>query len=423
MRAIVNKSRIMARIRVPSSKSLTIRALMCAALAEGESEILYPLVAEDTDAATAVLEKLGVDINKEENVWKVGGGYLRASGDELYCGESAATLRFLTAICAVIPGKHYLTGGTSLSRRPIGTLIKALQDAGIKCSAEGTTPRVTVEGGILDGGEVGLPGNVSSQFITALLLVAPFARKEMSINITTPLMSRPYVAMTLDVLDRFGIEVMEEIDRFVVSPQKYHPTSIEIEGDWSSASCLLALGAVSDAIEVEGLNPESYQGDRVLLDFLDTMGAVVKVSKDHIVVSRGDLRAIDADFADCIDLLPVMAVLAALAEGESVFTGISRARLKESDRVAAVKSGLETLGVGVEVNEDTLVINGVGVEGLRTPAVIDSYDDHRITMAFSIIGVVAGDVTINGAESVNKTFPGYWEALKSVGGDIKLYAK
>ena len=182
-----------------------------------------------------------------------------------------------------------------------------------------------------------MPGNISSQFISALLLIAPFARKEISIRLTTPMTSKPYVLMTLWCLKQFGINVQTSIDKFVVRRQRYQPTRLEMEGDWSSASYFLALGAVSEGIEVVNLSTASLQGDRVILDFLRNMGAVVKISGDSVIVSRGDLKAIHADLSDCIDLLPTVAVLAALAKGKSEFSGIERARIKESNRVAAVK--------------------------------------------------------------------------------------
>lgn len=447
MKVTINKSETRGKIRVPSSKSLTIRGLMCGALTRGESEIVHPLVSEDTKAAAEVLGKIGVGLKKEDDIWRISGGRFRIPSQELYCGESATTLRFMTAICSLIPGTHRLVGGPSLSKRPVKSLVEALKKVGIKGSLEGkTTPPVTIEGGTFSGGLTELPGNISSQFISALLLIGPFSKQELSVKLTTPMTSKPYVLMTIWCLKQFGINVRREFDKFVVHRQRYKPTRIEIEGDWSSASYFLSLGATSQGVEVQNISTSSLQGDRVMLDFLRTMGAVVRVAGNSITVSEGKLKAIEADLTDCIDLLPTMAVLAALADGQSVFTGIERARIKESNRIAAVRQGLERMDIPVVESSDRLVITGLktpkpagedkesgedkdesgentsqeSVEQNLEPVLIDSHGDHRIAMAFSVLGAAIGGVTIDGAECVAKTYPEFWETLKAVGVEFKI---
>ncbi len=445
MKVTVKKSELTGKVAAPASKSMTIRALMCAALSRGNSEIVNPLVSEDTNAAADVLGKIGVSIDKEKDVWRVTGGSLRVPKEELFCGESATTLRFMTTVCSLLPGKNTLIGGPSLSKRPVKSLVEALSKLGVKGTIEGkTTPPVTIEGGTLKGGPTELPGNISSQFISALLLIAPFAKQEVNIKLTTPMTSKPYVLMTLWCLKKFGINVRTEWDRFVIRRQAYKPTRLKIEGDWSSASYFLALGAVSGEVTVENLSIASLQGDRVILDFLRSMGAKVRVAGDSVTVSVGNLQAIRADLSDCIDLLPTIAVLAALAEGTSVFVGIERARIKESNRVVAVKEGLERMGVTVTEGQDSLTIVGLkttepkeddeeeetgeekaGEEAAQEtePVLIDSHGDHRIAMAFGVLGAALGGVTVDGAECVAKTFPDFWEALKSVGVEVKIDAK
>ena len=445
MQVTIRKSDTRGQVQVPSSKSLTIRGLMCAALSKGESEIVNPLVSEDSEAAAAVLGQMGIKIRREDESWYVTGGTFRASADDLYCGESATTLRFMTAICSLIPGEHRLVGGPSLTRRPVKSLITALKMIGGKGSMEGkTTPPVTITGGPLKGGETELPGNISSQFISALLLVAPFAEEEVSIRLTTPMTSKPYVLMTLRCLRQFGINVRTSWDKFVVPRKRYRPTRFEVEGDWSSASYFLALGALSEGIQVDNIRTGSLQGDRVILDFLRSMVAKVMVSGSSVTVSRNALRAINADLSDCIDLLPTMAVLAALADGTSVFTGIERARIKESNRVAAVREGLQQLNIPVTEDKDRLTITGLLTEdkekkededgyeevaaeefaGQVTPVqeniVIDSHEDHRIAMAYGVFGAANGGVMIDGAECVAKTFPSFWEMLRSVGAEVEM---
>lgn len=443
MKVTVDKSTLKGIVRVPSSKSMTIRALMCAALCRGTSEVVHPLVSEDTHAAAEVLGRIGVGIQKETDLWRVMGGSLRVSGGELHCGESATTMRFMIAICSLIPGTHTLVGGPSLTKRPVKSLVEALRKLGVKSTLGGkTTPPVTIEGGTLKGSKTEIPGNVSSQFISALLLIAPFAEKEISITLTTPMTSTPYVLMTISCLRKFGINIKHELNKFVVRRQRYVPTRIEIDGDWSSASYFLALGAVSaEGITVENLSTSTLQGDRVILEYLRRMGADVKVVGNAVTVKEGKLKAIHADLSDCIDLLPSVAVLAALANGKSEFSGIERARIKESNRVAAIREGLQKLGVAATEDTDHLTIIGlktpvkideskmeeagqdkIGKEEEtveKGPVVINSYGDHRIAMAFSVFGAAEGNIIIDGAECVAKTYPDFWNAFKSVGGETE----
>jgi len=418
MQVSISKSKLAGRVRAPSSKSYTIRGLMCAALSPGESEIIHPLSSDDTAAAINVLRAVGVDVRQEEDLWRVGGGNFRTPDTELFCADSAATLRFMTAICSLVPGRCRLTAGASLARRPVGTLVQALQQLGVDCSYQSEPVAVTVAGGRLRGGLAELPGDISSQFVSALLLVAPLAEGGMTVSLTTPLKSKPYVMMTLDCLERFGIAVdcSRELDRFEVLPQRYKPAKYSVEGDWSSASYLLALGALAGETEVAGLNSESLQGDRIILNLLREMGARVKVNRNSVTVSKAPLRAVQADLSHCIDLLPTMAVLAAAADGESRFVGIGRARIKESNRVAALRAGLEKMGISVVEEQDRLTITGSRPQG----AVIDARDDHRIAMAFSMLGAVVGETVINGAECVSKTYPAFWEVLKGLGGEVKI---
>ncbi|MEE8420284.1 MAG: 3-phosphoshikimate 1-carboxyvinyltransferase [Dehalococcoidales bacterium] len=434
MKIVIEKSRIAGRISAPPSKSYTIRALMCAALAGGESEIRHPLTAEDTVAAADVLREIGIATRREKESWRVSGGGFRAPETDLFCGDSAATLRFLTAMCSVVPGRCRLVAGSSLAKRPVGVLVRALKDLGVDCAASGGLPPVTVGGGTLRGGLVEIPGDVSSQFISALLLVAPRAENGMTIRLTTPLESGPYIRMTLDCLQKFGITVgvSGSLDEFQVNRQTYQPAVYQVEGDWSSVSYFLALGAVAGRIEITNLDPDSAQGDKMMLTWLRDMGAAVEINRHSVTVARAKLKALRADLTDCIDLLPTLAVLAAVAQGTSEFTGIVRARLKESNRVTAVKDGLERMGVRVIEETDKLTIVGsvIGENAKMTiigsatgspphGAVIDSMNDHRIAMAFSVLVSVVGGTVIEGAECVNKTFPQFWDILESAGGKLK----
>lgn len=417
MKASISKSTIGGSIVAPSSKSCTIRALICAALADGRSEIINPLGSDDTEACQDILGKLGVRIEQSDSSWLVTGGNLHQPDSDLNCRESAATQRFMTAVCSIIPGICRLISAPSLARRPVQPLILRLQQIGVKCNYNETDSSITVSGGSLKGGLAELPGNISSQYVSALLFISPFAEEGMTIRLTTPLESRPYVLMTLDCLKKFGIDVKAsgEMKEYRTARQTYEPAKYTVEGDWSSASYLLAAGAIAGDINIQGLNPESLQGDKVIIDFLENMGASVEISGEGISVRESALKAVKADLTDCIDLLPTMAALAAMAEGTSEFTGIARARIKESNRVSAVKAGLEKAGISVIEEKDKLIITG----GRINSAVIHSNNDHRIAMAFSLLGLKAVNITIENAECVAKTFPEFWDILKSIGGKVQ----
>ena len=419
MKVSINKSKIEGKVTAPSSKSYTIRGLICAALAKGRSEIIHPLSSDDTEAAGKVLGQLGVNILKDEDCWQVRGGHLKKPAEALFCRDSAATFRFMTAVCALVPGKYRLLAGPSLSKRPIIPLLQALGQLGVNCRTEGAS--VIVDGGRLKGGVAELAGDISSQFVSALLLVAPLAEETVNIRLTTPPESKPYLKMTLGCMEKFEVKVRayQDLSKFDVVKQEYRPTRYQVEGDWSSASYLLALGAVLGEVTVANLNPESLQGDKIVLNLLKGMGARVLVNENTVTVQKSELKAITADLSDCIDLLPTLAVLAAVANGTSRFIGISRARLKESNRVAALKEGFTRMGIKVIEKIDSLTIVGSKPEG----SVIDSQDDHRIAMAFSILGLRAGGTTIDGAECVQKTYPEFWDMLKRLGGKIKLDVK
>ena len=444
MRVTIGRSLLKGSVSIPGSKSMTIRALACAALSQGESEITNPLISDDTLAAIDVLTKLGTAIRQEGDVLKITGGKFRINSGDLDCRESATTLRFMTALCSLIPGRHRLVGGPSLIRRPIGTLIDALVKLEVKASAEKMgLPPVVVEGGPFKGGITEIAGNVSSQFISALLLIAPFAPKAVSIKLTTPLTSKPYILMTLWCLKQFGINVHREANMFIVMRQRYTPASIKIEGDWSSASYFLALGAISeDGVIVQNLSTTSLQGDRVIIDILRSMGARIKIIGNTVIIGHGHLKAVRVDFSDCIDLLPTVSVLATLALGTSEFTGIKRARLKESNRVAAIKEGLVKLGITVYEEENRLKITGINAfkktedeisdETLdeapsaaeffagasQEPILLRSHGDHRIAMAFAVLGAALGNIAIGDAECVTKTYPDFWKEFQKIGGEI-----
>jgi 3-phosphoshikimate 1-carboxyvinyltransferase len=419
MKVSVSKSQIHGIIDAPSSKSYTIRALMCAALAAGQSYIRRPLSSDDTMAAADVLRNIGAEIHQSAFGWRVTGGAIKTPESELFCRESAATFRFMVALSAAVPGIVRLVPGPTLARRPILPLIDALSQLGVKCRLDGSV--VVVEGGSFSGGTAVLEGDVSSQFISALLLAGPMAQQGLHIELKSPPSSKPYLEMTVECLRKFGIRVTSApgMMDFKVEKQDYRSTEYTIEGDWSQASYLLALGALSGDLVVSNLNAESLQGDRLVLNLMQKMGARLSVRRSSVMVQRSLLHGINADLTDCIDLLPTLGVLAAMADGESQFSGIKGARLKESNRVEALSQELQKMGIRVREDENVITIFGGHPHG----AVIDSHSDHRMAMAFGVLGTAIGDTSITGAESVEKTYPDFWKALGSLGARVAYDVK
>ena len=416
MRARIDKSHISGVLTAPPSKSYTIRALFAAALANGVSHISNPLISDDTEAAAEVLSQLGARIKRQPGNWIVSGGQLKSSSRPLHCRQSAATLRFLVPLCAVIEGESHITFAPGLARRPITPLLNALAQSGIE--TELTDTGLKIRGGRFRTSQVSLPGNVSSQFISGLLLAAPLSPEGLVITLTTPAESKDYLRMTVDCQRQFGISVESNagFTQFNTRHQAYQPADFAVEGDWSSASYFLGLGAISGPMTAVGLQPNSFQADRFMLNCLRRMGALVDITGSSVTLKPAALRAAEIDLNEAIDLLPTVACLAAVAEGKSVLTGLERARLKESDRVSVVAENLKSMGIEIIEESNRMTITGGKAHG----AVIDSHNDHRIAMAFAMLAVTCGDTVIEAAECVEKTYPCFWQDFAGVGGKVSL---
>ncbi len=418
MKVVIRESRVAGRVSAPPSKSVTHRALVCSSLAPGESLIRSPLRSEDTTATLRVLQQLGAGCSDESDPWEVRGGRLREPVSELCCGESGTTLRFATALCSLVDGECNLMGGPSLSKRPVEPLIDALRQLGVECESLSGYPPVKVNGtGRISGGDVEIRGDVSSQFVSALLLVAPLGDGCVRVKTTTPLESKPYVKMTVDTQRVFGVvvETSDDMREYRVEGQAYSPADVTVEGDWSSAAYLLAAGALSGEVSVDNLNPDSVQADRAILDVLKAMGVKVEVRKSSCFVERAELEAIEVDLSDSPDIFPVTASLCAAASGRSVLRGLGRLRFKESDRVAAMTEGLREMGIKVRRVDESLMIEG----GKPLGGTIDPHQDHRIAMALSVLGLVAGgETTVLDADCVSKSYPMFWDDFTMIGAEI-----
>lgn len=414
---IVHRSSLCGSLQAPPSKSYTHRALFCSALAQGESRVHSPLLCDDTRATSDALSKIGVTTE-----WNDGTAYVARSGEfkepeaMIFCGESGTTLRFMTAICAVTCHDAHISGGPSLLKRPVKDLTLALHELGAECVSNQGYPPVRVRGPI-KGGSVEIPGNISSQYVSALLLAAPLAEGPVQVGISGRLESKSYVQMTLDMQDKFGVRVdaSDDLTRFRVTPGTYHPSVVQIEGDWSSAASLIVGATIAgEKVRVCGLAEESLQPDRHLLRIIKQMNGSITQDSESVIVEKTPLEPIEVDVSDCPDLFPAVCALCATAHGISTIKGIPRLRTKESNRVQAMSDGLQQMGIKTQESEDTLIIRGCR----PSKAVINPHHDHRIAMAFAVLGLYTGEVTIVDAECVGKSYPSFWSDLRSLGGKV-----
>ncbi len=413
-------------VEAPSSKAYTHRALIAASLSEGRSSIQKPLVCDDTRATIKACSLLGAKIRKLKESFVVDGTPKPATPEDvIHCGDSASTLRFLTPVCALAEGISFLTGNEGLRRRPMEPLLIALRQLGVQCySTRGDGyPPIIVFGGGIKGERASIRGDVSSQFVSALLFGTPKADSDTEIVVTTQLESKPYVTVTLDVLHKHGIKVEPSPDysRFSVPcGQAYTPFNHVIEGDYSSAAFLLAAAAITNShVKITNLRRDTLQGDRKMIEILQKMGSQVKVGEDYIEVlgANQGLKGVKVDLRDTPDLVPVCAALACYAQGENVIKGTRRLRFKESNRIASISSELRKMGREIMESEEGFIIEGGGLHG----AEIDPHRDHRIAMACAVAALGAeGTTTIHGIECVDKSYPDFVKDLLSLGGEAHV---
>ena len=427
-------ARVAGKVILPGSKSISNRILLLAALAEGDTHIRDLLESEDTRLMLTALRHLGVGSGPDGGALLVrgAGGKFKMKDAELFLGNAGTAFRPLTAVLALCGGDYRLYGVTRMHERPIGDLVDALRALGadIEYLGEKGYPPLHIHTGALkDVSQVSVRGDVSSQFLTALLLAWPLTGRALTIEVEGELVSKPYVDITFNVMRRFGVEVAREgWQKFTVpAGARYRsPGEIYIEGDASSASYFLAAGAISalkggGPVRVEGVGNASIQGDIHFAEALQSMGAGVSMGENWIEAgagpsaSRGKLRAIDADFNHIPDAAMTLAVAALYADGTSTLRNIGSWRVKETDRIAAMAKELRKLGAEVEEGKDYLRITPPAV-GLAAGVAIDTYDDHRIAMCFSLAALGGVAVRINDPQCVNKTFPGYFDALAQISG-------
>lgn len=403
-------------IRAIPSKSDAHRLLICAALADVPTQFTLPQSSADIEATMNCLRALGAEITREGDSVMVAPIRSVPENPLLDCGESGSTLRFLLPVAAALCGRVRFTGQGRLPDRPIGELKSAMEAHGVSFSADQLPFTLS---GRLSGGAYSLPGNVSSQYITGLLLAMPRLDGDSTLTLTTKLESAAYVDITLHTLRRFGITVQTGGATYTVpGGQKFlSPVRAELDGDWSNAAFFLAAGALASPVTVSGLNLNSPQGDQEILNLLRRFGAAVTARGTAITVSPAPLYGFNIDMSGIPDALPVLAAVAACANGETRFTNAARLRLKESDRLAATAAMLRALGGYAEELPDGLIVRGAALTG----GTVDGCNDHRIVMAAAIAAIRCnGTVTITGTEAVRKSYPAFFEDYIRLGGGVHV---
>jgi len=417
MRLTVKKTPAGGTLRAISSKSHAHRVLIAAALADRNTEIACCDINEDILATVRCLTALGAAISYMDGVFTVAplARPVSAESCTLDCGESGSTLRFMLPVACALGAGASFSMRARLPQRPLSPLYGELTAHGCALSPQGSAP-LTVSGS-LTGGEYRIAGNVSSQFITGLLLALPLLVENSRINVTGKLESRPYVDLTLRALRDFGIEIEERCGSFLIrgGQQFSSPGKLTVEGDWSNAAPWLALGAVSEQpVTITGLDTNSPQGDKAFIHILRRFGAAVCRDASGITVCGGHLKGIDVGVRDIPDLVPMIAVVALAAEGRTRILNAARLRLKESDRLSAIANTLGALGAQIAETPDSLLIEGG--RKLRGGS-INSQNDHRVAMMAAVASVLCdGEVAIAQAGSVNKSYPRFFDDLRSLGG-------
>ncbi|MGA7368909.1 MAG: 3-phosphoshikimate 1-carboxyvinyltransferase [Nitrososphaeraceae archaeon] len=423
----IQRSQLGGKARCPSSKSYTHRALFLALLSDGETRIRDPLISRDTLSTITACRALGPQILNEESSLRIIGTRLKAPDNVIDAGNSGTTIRIAASVCSLIEsGYCVLTGDSSLRTRPMGPLLSTLERLGVECFStklDGTAP-IVVKGGGLKGGNVTIDGSISSQFLSSLLIAAVRARNDVSIRVEGDLVSRPYILSTIAAMGKFGIEIERDNDlrNFNIKSGFYSPCIFHVPSDLSSASMMIAAGVLvgKEKIQLSGLNFDLPQGDSKIFSIVEQMNGkiILDAAKGELFAEESEtLEGGDFDLKDSPDLLPVVSILALKAKGRVVIRGISHARFKETDRVKNITSELRKLGAIVSETYDSISI--------QPPAVIknaslESFDDHRLFMALAIASLLTNHSTLNGAESVDVSYPSFLDDLTRMGANISV---
>lgn len=410
----VSAGSIRGTITPPSSKSYAQRAIALALLAEGRTTLRNLEFCKDTRSALRCIEALGAKVEViDDSTLSIEGG-LKPQSNVLHVGESGLATRLFTPIASLNPTPLTIEGEGTLLYRPMTMMIEPLRQLGVQVRDGGGFLPIEVQGPI-HGGEITVDGSVSSQFITGLLLALPLAQEDTTLHVTSPV-STPYIDMTIDTARRFGVEIMHNegdyTQFFIEGGQQYTPTDLAIEGDWSGAASMLVAGAIAGEVTINNISTLSKQADTAICHALERAGAGLIIEQDSITVSKRNLRSFEFDATNAPDLFPALAALAAAAEGESVIIGTDRLRHKESDRAETIRREYEELGIEVDISEKNIMrIRGGEIQ----PATTFSHNDHRIAMSLAVSALrCQGEVKIENAECVEKSYPTFFEDLESI---------
>ncbi len=403
-------------IEAPPSKAHTLRALFIASLAEGESVLRNPLLADDQNYAIEALKSLGAEIDVSAKEIRVKGtnGNFHTSNPNIYIGGSGVTARFVMTLASLVDKRVTIDGEPRMrTGRPSQDLVDALGPLGVNINSlnnDGCVP-IHVNPGF-EGGETILKGNKSSQYFSSILISAPYAKKDVVIHTEGKLISKPFIDITIGMMKDFGVEVINDNYRkfTVKAGQRYKAREYDIEGDYSGSAFFFEMAAITGGkIKITNLIQDTYQGEKKFVDFLEQMGCSVDRGADYVEVVGGPLNAIEVDMGDYPDLVPALAVTAAFAKGESKFTGIAHLKDKECNRLLAPVEELPKMGIEARCTEDSLIVVG----GVPHGATIDAHADHRIAMAFSAPGLVV-PITINGTEYMAKSCPDFLDRMEAL---------
>ena len=415
--------KIMATVMVPGSKSYTNRALITAALASGRSVIKNPLFSDDTGYMVSCLKKTGVSVESlpEDNELLITGcnGRVPVREANIFAGNAGTVVRFMTAVLTLGNGRYEIDGVERMRNRPIQELIDTLNILGAHVVSKDDTgcPPVLVHADGLKGGTVKMKGDVSSQYVSAILLASPYAANDVCLTITEDLVSKKYVDMTIDVMKKFGVTVRKDSYRkfYIESGQRYKGCEYLVEPDASNASYFLAAAAITGGkVRIEGLGRDSLQGDTAFIDILSKMGCSVKKGYDWLEIEGGQLKGIDIDMNDTPDVVQTLAAVAVFAKGKTQIRNVRNLRYKETDRIAALVTELAKVGVKAKEYEDGLEIEPATPHSAR----IATYEDHRMAMSFALIGLRTGGIIIENPDCVAKTFPDYFKKLREACSDV-----
>jgi 3-phosphoshikimate 1-carboxyvinyltransferase len=413
---------VIGTVEIPGSKSYTNRALIMASLTQGETRIVNPLISDDTDAMINCLKEFGIKIRKLGNSFIVENDVseLKDGNYELNANLSGTTIRFILALSCIIPGTKRISGGDGLHKRPIGDLVNALRQLGATIEYENKVgfPPLVVKSQQLSSHLVKLNGTISSQYLSAILMIAPLING-LTIEVTGNQISKSYIDITVSMMNDWGIKVSNlNYSKYIIgADQEYAMNEYRVEGDYSAAGYFAAIAVLTNStITLKNIKAESVQGDKEFIKILENMGNIIIFDQNQITIIGKVIKPVEANMEQCPDQAQTLAVLSSFAKGTTTLTGVRSLRVKETERVKALQNELEKMNIKTESpDEDTLIIYG----GNPRSAEIDTYGDHRMAMSFAVAGTKLKGMKINNPEVVNKTFPDFWNELIKIGVIIK----